>query len=633
VDDTTRPRGPWRDPWVWAILALALAVRFAYLVDLRHTPFFAAPQMDALYHDQWARRLAAGDWWGREVFFRAPLYPYFLGVLYALGSGPVAVRVVQFLIGGGTVLLATIIGYRRFGRTAGLVTGAVLAVYGPLVYFEGELLLVVLEAPLNLLALWSVDRALQRGGDRTWLGAGAWAGLAALVRPTVLVVAPVLGVYLLARRRLAGFRATGLYAAGILLVLLPVLVRNYAVGHDVVPVASQGGLNYYLGNHAGADGMAALAAGFRDTWTGGIEDARIQAERAAGHALKPSEISAYWYARARDWMREDPGGFARLQARKLGYFGDGFEIPNNQDYYFFSRLTRIFRTGALLDFRVLGPLALAGLVLGIFRRRLPFAWVGFPLVLSVVIVAFFVCGRFRAPLVPMFALWAGYGISESVALVRARHWLPVGVFAAALVAGGLLVDTDRDGLRARYSPAESHLRLGIHYASHGDPARAETEYRAALEVNPGFADGWNNLGTLYAQQGDLARAREGFERALALQPQHVKALSNLSGLALQQGRAEEAAATARRILATSTEDPTALYNAGVVLGNLGDYASAETAFRRLTAAQPGRVDAALGLARALWAQGRVADAKAVLVAISEDRRTPDIRALLEQLNR
>ena len=58
-----RTRSPFRDPWVYAVLVLALVVRFVYLIDLRHTPFFAHPQMDALYHDQWAQRLAGGEWW------------------------------------------------------------------------------------------------------------------------------------------------------------------------------------------------------------------------------------------------------------------------------------------------------------------------------------------------------------------------------------------------------------------------------------------------------------------------------------------------------------------------------------------------------------------------------------------
>ena len=38
---------------------------------------------------------------------------------------------------------------------------------------------------------------------------------------------------------------------------------------------------------------------------------------------------------------------------------------------------------------------------------------------------------------------------------------------------------DRYGFRVRYSPAESHLRLGVHFASSGRDTLAEQEYLAA----------------------------------------------------------------------------------------------------------------------------------------------------------
>ena len=461
----SNPSGHWswrRDAAVWAIVALALAVRMAYLADLRHTPFFNDPQMDALYHDQWAKRIAAGDWAGGGVFFRAPLYPYFLGLLYALtGTDYLAVRLVQFAIGAGTVLLTMVLGGRRFGRPAGLLAGLLVALHGPLVYFEGELLLVVLEVPLKLLTAWSLDRAIRGGGGRAWGVAGLWLGLAALVRPTVLAVWPVAAVYLLARRRLGGLRPAITYGAAILATLSPVLIHNYAAGRDLVPVASQGGLNYFLGNNAAADGMSALAPDFRRTWTGGVEDAQRQAELAMGRPLKPSEVSAFWMGRALAWGRENPGAFLRLQLNKLLYFWDAYEIPNNQDYYFFSQLTRIFRVPLLLGFGVLGPLALAGLVLGLWHRRLPFAWAAVPLALVAVIVSFFVCDRFRVVLVPLFAIWAGGGLAWAYGALRKRRRGSAALYGAVLCLSAWAINADLTHHRREHSRSESNLRRRV----------------------------------------------------------------------------------------------------------------------------------------------------------------------------
>ncbi|HET9234030.1 MAG TPA: tetratricopeptide repeat protein [Candidatus Eisenbacteria bacterium] len=622
----------WRSRWVWLIFALALALRLAYLIDLRHAPFFSAPQMDALYHDQWARRLAGGDWIGTGVFFRAPLYPYFLGAIYALfGPDYLLVRILQFVIGAITAALTAWMVDRRFGRVAGVVAGLLVATHGPLVYYEGELLLVVLEAPLNLVALGCLDRAVGSASPRKWAVAGMSLGVAALVRPTLLALLPVVAVYAFVRRARTPLHAPFVYAAATLLVLSPALLRNAVVGHDLVPVASQGGLNYYLGNNPAADGMAAVAPEFRRTWTGGIEDADRLAVLAVGRPLRPSEVSSYWFHRALDWARGNPGDFLRLQLKKLAVFWDAFEIPNNDDYYYFSQLARVFRTPLLLDFGVLGPLAITGLVVGIARRKLPFAWVAVPVVLWVVIAAFFVCGRFRASTVPLLAAWGGLGISELLRVASARAYKPLALGAITLILATLAVNLDLAKLRARHSTAESHLRLGIFYASRGNDREALEHYEAAVREEPLFTDGWNNLGVLYAQKHQLEPARAAFERALAVRPDHPKALGNLAALAFQEGHRAEADSLARRALRSGGDEPETLYNAAVVLGNLGDAAAALQGFHAILVRQPWNAAARVGEARALLALGRRDAARQSLRSHPPDRRSPELESLLEGL--
>lgn len=615
---------------MWAVVAVALLARGLYLVDLVHTPFFAHPQMDALYHDQWARRLASGDWWGSAVFFRAPLYPYFLGVLYALfGPNYLLVRIVQFLVGGLTAGLTAGLAYRPLGRVGAVAAGFLVALHGPLIYFEGELLLVVLEAPLDLLAAWALFRAAPRARARPWGTAGALIGLGALVRPTLLAVAPVAVVYAVVRHRRRALPAVAALAGAVLLVTAPVLIRNYAVGRDVVPIASQGGLNFYLGNNPAADGMAAIAPEFRRTWTGGVDDARRLAELARGRPLRPSEVSTYWLDRSLDWIRSEPAAFASLELKKLAVFWDAFEVPNNQDYYFFSRLTRIFRAGVLSSFALLGPLALAGLVFG--WRRLGFGWIAVPTVLMLVIVAFFVCGRFRVSLVPLFAVWAGAGIGVATDGVRRRRWRSLAAYVLVLAAAGWLVNADFLGLSRRYSTAESHLRLGIFYAARGKDAAAQREYEAAVAADPGFTDGWNNLGVLHAQHHQLRQAEEAFRTALTLAPSHPKALGNLAALAFQEGHRAEADSLARKTLAVAAGEPDALYNASVVLGNLGDAAAALTGFRAILRLEPGNAAARVGEAKALLVLGRRREALETLRAHPADRRSPELLEMLKRL--
>jgi hypothetical protein len=84
------------------IFLVALSVRLLHVWQIRRTPFFDVLMGDAGGYDQWAQRLAAGDWIGKDVFYQAPLYPYFLGVLYALFDRDLLiVRIVQAVIGSG----------------------------------------------------------------------------------------------------------------------------------------------------------------------------------------------------------------------------------------------------------------------------------------------------------------------------------------------------------------------------------------------------------------------------------------------------------------------------------------------------------------------------------------------------
>ena len=82
------------------IFLLALVVRVIYLLELRSSPFFNFYMGDGQGYHEWANEIASGNWLGQEVFYQAPLYPYFLGLLYTLGADDLlSVRICQAIIG------------------------------------------------------------------------------------------------------------------------------------------------------------------------------------------------------------------------------------------------------------------------------------------------------------------------------------------------------------------------------------------------------------------------------------------------------------------------------------------------------------------------------------------------------
>ena len=153
-------------PYAPGIFLLALTVRLIHVWQIRRSPFFDVLLGDAHGYDEWARRIAGGEWMGRDVFYQAPLYPYFLGVIYAtIGHSLLAVRVIQAVIGAGSCALLALAGERFFrasppntersrSKSVGLIAGIGLAIYAPAIFFDGLLQKSVLDLFFLSLSLW-----------------------------------------------------------------------------------------------------------------------------------------------------------------------------------------------------------------------------------------------------------------------------------------------------------------------------------------------------------------------------------------------------------------------------------------------------------------------------------------------
>src|SRR5215204_4285802 len=128
------------------IFGIAFAVRLIHIWQLKGSPFFDTLLGDANGYDLWAQRLAAGDWIGSDVFYQAPLYPYFLGVVYAVfGRDLLAVRIIQAAIGSASCVLLGLACARLFSKRVGLIAGLVLALWAPAIFFDSLLQKAVLD--------------------------------------------------------------------------------------------------------------------------------------------------------------------------------------------------------------------------------------------------------------------------------------------------------------------------------------------------------------------------------------------------------------------------------------------------------------------------------------------------------
>lgn len=609
------------------VFAGALALRLVFVWNMQASPLAQTPMLDELYHVDWARALAAGDWIGGEVFFRAPLYPYLLGVALRLsGGGLLAARLLQAVYGAVTPVAVYFLGRRIAGRAGGLVSAAIAVAYPLFLYFDNELLIASLIVLLDALVLIALLRADEHPSWTRWLGAGAILGVSAIARPNVLVFAPFvfLWAWMSERWRGEGERPAGagcrvtilrcggpgrtalarfaIFAVGVALVVAPVTFRNYLIGDDFVLVASQGGVNFYIGNNENADGASAVLPELGEAWE--YDDAVRIAEREEGRALKPSEVSAYWYARGRRFLAGDPGKAAGLYVKKAVLLLDSFELANNKDIYYFGAISPVFRALRWLGFGVVAPLAVLGAWAARRKRRELTLLVLFTASYSATILLFFVNARYRMPLMPFIIVLAGAGVLWLLERVRARDGRALAGGLLALFATALFVNYDFYGTHVGDRP-QTHLTIGRAFAQRGDHEAAVLEYSRALALDPGYAKAYNNMGLALEALSRDAEAVEAYEAAVESDPGLATARNNLGAHYQRLGDLERAARWLREAVEIDPWMHEAHYNLAAVLARAGDAAGAERHLALATEANPRFKEAWLALGSVYEESGRM----------------------------
>ncbi|MBW2457096.1 MAG: glycosyltransferase family 39 protein [Deltaproteobacteria bacterium] len=255
----------------WAVAAVALGVRL--LVVWWAWGRFP-PTADGSYYHQLATRLAGGHgytwlWPDGAVTFAAhyPIgYPAAVAGIYgAFGPAPGLAMVLNAVVGAiGCVAVHQLVAHFRHRRLA-LAAGLLVALHPGLVGYTPALMTEGVAASVVACAVWAATVVRSTPvGRRRWLWltlCGVLLGVATLVRPQCLVLAPVLGVVAWGSRRGLGraLVAGALVTALALAVCAPWTARNCQRMGRCALVSVNGGWNLLIGTDpAGRGGWAPL---------------------------------------------------------------------------------------------------------------------------------------------------------------------------------------------------------------------------------------------------------------------------------------------------------------------------------------------------------------------------------------
>lgn len=623
------------------VCGLGLVLQLAILQEgAARNPFALTPIQDAAVYWRWAAAIGRGELVGETPFLSAPLYPYVLGLVRALGGEIAAVWTLQVALHLGTAALLAVVGRRRFGPVAGLAGAAVYLALRDPAYFTGRVLNCSLQAFLAALVLERLTAIAENRAKGAPLTAGLALGLLCLANPAFLVGIPLVAVWIwLAGGRAAEASRRALVAAGVAVAaILPASLHNQLACGELIPISAQAGLTFYHGNRAGADGTYSPAQGVSIDRNQQNLDARLQAQAATGDDSWRG-ASDYFFGLGLDWWRAEPAAAARLALRKAWWFLSGREYG---DIY----IPTLEEEDGIASRLALAPLrvawwtlpALVGLGLLIARRRLD----SFPelLVLGIpflVVTVFWYSPRYRMPAVPVIALLA------APSLLAIFEWRKAPIVAAlsvlALVGSLSLSRLDPKADRAETFRPHYELVLGDVYLRDDDTANARVHFERALALGnkaaatalgevlrragdseaaiahlrgivaqrPGSAFALRSLAVALAEAGREAEAGPYFERVLALDPNDKQAESALGNVKLALGHAAEALGHYDRALAIDPDFHTARYNRAVALESLGRRSEAMDALREILRRRPGHAHAQARLDALLASPGGSGD--------------------------
>jgi tetratricopeptide (TPR) repeat protein len=134
-------------------------------------------------------------------------------------------------------------------------------------------------------------------------------------------------------------------------------------------------------------------------------------------------------------------------------------------------------------------------------------------------------------------------------MMRARAAVVAAVLSFALAPGVAAADPSAPAVEERRQPtaapsADSEYDRGVRARVVKDWKGAETAFRRAIGLRPGFADAWNELGYALRNQGRYPESLKAYDEALKLRPNFPEALEYLGEAYVKMGRVDDA----RRVL-------------------------------------------------------------------------------------
>jgi len=570
-----------------AMFLLSLSLRLICFFQIVTTPLFGFFARDSAQYDAFAAEILKGHLTAPESIYLNAAYPFFLAVVYALfGHSLSSVLLVQIVISSLTTVLVFLLCRKLSCSTFTSLLAALLhAGYNLSIFYAVLLLDTTLSAFLLVALLLALAHAADGRRPGLWFFSGALFGLSVVLRTNVAVYLPFLVVWVFTRENLTRRQMTrGLVSLGLgsALLVLPFSLRRYAIDGAASPFPASGGLNFYIGNGPEASGgfVSLEQLGIAISPVELIKQSVAVAERETGTRLTASAASRHWLVKGLRSIRDNPVRFVVLSLKKALLFWNKNEGESNINFAFSRQFLPLFDL-PLVSFVVVGPLALTGMTLALWRRETAFSLVvAFVIAYLLSLCLVFMSSRYRLPCVPMIIILAADAANRCRLSLRAGKAGEIAAFVVLSAGFFLLANGDVPGAIASDNFSVARFNLGNLYLEKGQLAEAAGEYLKIPRSDPNFPRSRYNLGLVYERRGMVDEATAEYRKVLEAQPDFIKAQNNLGLICYRKGLKEEAFRHFRQALTINPDDAAANYNMAVAYFGARDLTKARQHYLR-----------------------------------------------------
>ncbi len=576
---------------LWIFL-LALVLRIVYVLEIQGAPFVEHLFSDPEIYDGWGWKLATeGGWFGSRVFFMAPIYPVFLGIVYLfVGHSAFTVLILQSLISSMTVIAIYLIGRELFSKQIGIIAALIASVYAVFIFYAGNILSETLQTFVYSILIYAIVKFDSFDKKYDWFGFGMLVGVAALFRGNILLFVAAVVIWMLInylrRRELKKNIRTSLlfFILGLAVPILPATMNNYFASNDFVLLTSNGGINFYIGNHENSPGVFITPRQF--DYYNDMAGHRY-AEEQLKRKLTPSEASAYWYGKGFKFIINNPGKASKLFLKKLVlFFGAGENAQSSimNDEYFAEHYSKVLQL-PLIKFFFVSVFGLLGLFIYFREKKKNMLLLIFFFTFVLATVIFFVNGRFRMAITPLLIVFTAYAIVSVIEFVREKNIgelkIPVALVTAfilvynfgvskpkfneydALIQLGRIAYDEKDYNKAieYYNKSlfyrddyTTYMNIGNALAMKKDFKNAVNAFTKAIARNPSDPMVHFNLGFAYSQSGNFDLAIQSYQNALDLDNSFISAYRNIGIIYYIQEKWDEALFYFNKFLSLSDDE-------------------------------------------------------------------------------